>query len=150
MSKTQGGATAQFSWDAGAGLPLLLADSTASYVYGPGGQILEQIAGSTPTYYHSDQLGSVRALTDQSGALVATDAYGQPTASTGSAPNPFRYAGQYRDSESGLYYLRDRFPAPSRTLPRFGAHVSRASLRILPHPWARPALSRRRCVSMLR
>jgi hypothetical protein len=90
MSKTQGGATAQFSWDAGAGLPLLLADSTASYVYGPGGQILEQIAGSTPTYYHSDQLGSVRALTDQAGAVIATyayDAYGQPAGSAVLAPS---------------------------------------------------------------
>jgi RHS repeat-associated protein len=105
-----------FTWDAGAGLPLLLADGAASYVYGPGGQILEQIAGSTPAYYHSDQLGSVRALTDQSGAVVATyayDAYGQPTRSTGSAPNPFRYAGEYRDGESGLYYLRARYYDPA-------------------------------------
>jgi hypothetical protein len=37
-----------FTWYAGAGLPLLLADGTASCLYGSGGQILEQIAGSTP------------------------------------------------------------------------------------------------------
>jgi hypothetical protein len=50
-----------FTWDVGAGLPLLLQDRLASYLYSPGGQILEQIAGSTATYYHADQLGSVRA-----------------------------------------------------------------------------------------
>jgi RHS repeat-associated protein len=98
------------------GLPLLLQDRFASYVYGPDGQILEQVQGSTATYYHTDHLGSVRALTDQSKAVVATysyDAYGQPTASTGSVANPFRYAGQYRDAESGLYYLRARYYAPA-------------------------------------
>jgi hypothetical protein len=55
------------------GLPLLLLqDRLASYVYGPGGQILEQVQGSSAYYYHADQLGSVRALTSQSGAVVAT------------------------------------------------------------------------------
>jgi RHS repeat-associated protein len=105
------------------GLPLLLQDRVASYIYGPGGQILEQVQGTNAYYYHADQLGSVRALTDQSKAVVATytyDAYGQHTASTGSAPNPFRYAGQYRDAESGLYYLRARYydPATQQFLTR--------------------------------
>jgi RHS repeat-associated protein len=98
------------------GLPLLLQDRVASYIYGPGGQILEQVQGTNAYYYHADQLGSVRALTDQSKAVVATysyDAYGQPTASTGSIANPFRYAGQYRDAESGLYYLRARYYDPT-------------------------------------
>jgi RHS repeat-associated protein len=98
------------------GLPLLLQDRVASYIYGPGGQILEQVQGTNAYYYHADQLGSVRALTDQSKAVVATytyDAYGQPTASTGSVANPFRYAGQYRDAESGLYYLRARYYDPA-------------------------------------
>jgi hypothetical protein len=35
--------------------------------------VLEQIDGSgTAYYYHADQLGSVRALTNQSGAVAAT------------------------------------------------------------------------------
>jgi hypothetical protein len=57
-----------FTWDVSAGLPLLLQDRLASYLYSPGGQILEQIAGSTATYYHADQLGSVRAGPKQRGA----------------------------------------------------------------------------------
>ena len=66
-------------------------------------------------YYHQDQLGSTRALTDRAGAVVATytyDPYGKLTASTGSANNPFGYAGQYTDQESGLQYLRARYYDP--------------------------------------
>jgi RHS repeat-associated protein len=105
-----------FTWDVGAGLPLLLQDRVASYIYGPGGQILEQVQGTSAYYYHADQLASVRALTDQSKAVVATytyDAYGQPVSSTGSVANPFRYAGEYQDAESGLYYLRARYYDPT-------------------------------------
>jgi hypothetical protein len=46
-----------FTWDIGveAGLPLLLQDRAASYIYGPGGMLLEQIQGSTPYYYPATQ-----------------------------------------------------------------------------------------------
>jgi hypothetical protein len=103
-----------FTWDVAAGLPLLLADGTASYVYGPGGQILEQIAGSTPTYYHSDQLGSVRALTDQSRTFVgayAYDAYGQLAGSR--LPPPPR-----RQAEAGCAMLGARRDPASRAARR--------------------------------
>ena len=110
-----------------AGLPLLLQENATSYLYGPGGMVLEQIQDSgttgTPYYYHADQLGSIRALTNQAGTVVATyvyDAYGSTTASTGSVANPFRYAGEYQDAESGLYYLRARYydPATQQFLTR--------------------------------
>ncbi len=58
----------------------------------------------------------MRALSDANGARQATyqyDAYGATTASTGSLTNPFRYAGGYRDAESGLYYLQARYYDPS-------------------------------------
>src|SRR5207302_828930 len=67
-------------------------------------------------YYHQDQLGSTRALTDRAGAVVATytyDPYGNLTASTGTVTTPFGYAGQYTDAESGLIYLRVRYYDPS-------------------------------------
>ena len=75
------------------------------------------------SYYHADQLGSVRVLTNQSGAVAATyayDAYGNQTASTGNVANPLRYAGEYQDSESGFYYLRARYydPATAQFLTR--------------------------------
>jgi RHS repeat-associated protein len=55
-------------------------------------------------------------ITDGAGTVQATyayDAYGNLTASAGSVVNPFLYAGQYRDAESGLYYLRARYYDPT-------------------------------------
>ena len=66
-------------------------------------------------YYYHDQNGSTRALADATGTVAATytyDAYGRLSGSTGSVNNPFRYAGQYTDAESGYQYLRDRYYDP--------------------------------------
>ena len=67
---------------------------------------------------NKDQLGSVRDLANITGTVVADytyDAYGNLTASqvTGTVPNPFGYAGQYTDAESGLIYLRARYYDPA-------------------------------------
>ena len=117
MSKTVAGATTGFTWDVAQGLPLLLVDGTTNYVYGPGGLPLQQITSAGQvTYYHQDQLGSTRALTNSSGTVVATytyDPYGNLAGSTGTATNPFRYAGQYTDPETGYQYLRARYYDPS-------------------------------------
>ena len=67
-------------------------------------------------YFHQDHLGSTRVLTDSGGAVVATqtfDAYGALAAKTGVATTNIGFAGQYRDSESGLIYLRARYYDPS-------------------------------------
>lgn len=57
--KTVAGATTNFTWDVSGGLPLLLKEvtgsSSTSYVYGPGGLVVEQIAGGAPSWYHHDQ-----------------------------------------------------------------------------------------------
>ena len=111
MSKNAG-ATTLYLWDGAGELPLLLKDGSTAYIYGPGNVPLEQINGSTTYYSHHDQLGSTRLLTDSVGAVLATytfDAFGNLTSTTGSITNPFRFAGQYQDPESGLYYLRARY-----------------------------------------
>jgi RHS repeat-associated protein len=116
MSKTVSGTTSQFLWDVASAVPLLLKDGSMAYVYGPGGLPLEQINGSAVLWLHHDQLGSTRLVTDSTGASQATytfDAYGKLTASTGSITNPLRFAGQYWDGESNLYYLRARYYDPS-------------------------------------
>lgn len=112
--RTVASTTSTFTWDATAGLPLLLSDGTADYLYGPDGTVVEQAKLSTgaPEYYVSDDQGSTRALLGASGAVDATfsfDAYGNLTSSSGSATTPFLYDGQYEDSASGLYYLRARW-----------------------------------------
>ncbi len=116
MSKTVSGSTSQFLWDVAARLPLLLKDGSTSYVYGPGGLPLEQINASAALWFHHDQLGSTRLVTDSSGATQATyafDPYGNLAAITGTITNPMQFGGQYFDSESGLYYLRARYYEPT-------------------------------------
>jgi RHS repeat-associated protein len=111
-SQTVSGATSYPTWNTSAGLPLLLNDGQANYIYGPDGVPIEQISTSgTPTYYHHDQLGSTRMLTSSSGTPTASftySAYGAPSARTGTQTTPLGYAGQYTNSESGLQYLRAR------------------------------------------
>ncbi len=55
-------------------------------------------------------------MTDSTGAVVNSyqyDAYGNRSSSSETVANPFGYAGGYRDSESGLYYLQARYYDPS-------------------------------------
>lgn len=120
MSKAAGGVTTSATWDPSGSLPLLLEDktsaSTLDYVYGPGGQVLEQVSSAATLWYHHDQGGSTRALTDAAGTVQDTyqfDAYGNTVATTGSAANPFLFTGQYRDPETSLYYLRARYYDPT-------------------------------------
>lgn len=42
-------------------------------------------------------------------ATYSYDAYGNLTSSTGSVANPFLFAGQYKDTQSGLYYMQARY-----------------------------------------
>jgi RHS repeat-associated protein len=111
----QAGGNIQFLWDVAGSLPLLLKDGTTSYIYGPRGLPLEQVSGSTSLWYHHDQIGSTRLVTSSTGVSQATytyDPFGGLASSTGSIINPFRFTGQYQDTESGLYYLRARFYDP--------------------------------------
>jgi RHS repeat-associated protein len=124
MSKTVSGVAEPFVWDLSQGLPLPIKDGGTSFIYGPGGLPVEQISSSgTVFYFHHDQLGSTRVLTDSSGAVQATftyDAYGNTTGKTGTATTALQYAGQYVDAESGLEYLRARYydPATGQFLSR--------------------------------
>jgi RHS repeat-associated protein len=114
-SQTVAATTDYLTWDQSGGLPLLLDDGQASYIYGPNGLPIEQISEEEPTYYHHDQLGSTRVLTDASGGVVGTfdyGAYGELSGSTGIAKTPLGYAGQYTN-ESGLIYLRMRVYDPT-------------------------------------
>ena len=126
-AKTTGPTTKHAAYDhvGGAGLPLILDDGDHAYIYGPGGLPIEQVAHADGalTQLHVDQLGSVRLLTDAGGNTAGTytyDAYGTTTSHTGTAASALGYAGQYRDAETGLYYLRARYydPATAQFLTR--------------------------------
>jgi RHS repeat-associated protein len=120
-SSTVGGTTTRYIYDVAGGLPVLLDDGTRKYVYGLG--LAYAVTGSSIEVYHTDGLGSVRALTDAAGAVTATsrtDEFGIPTAATGSSGQPFGYTGEQRDGETGLVYLRARMydPATGRFMQR--------------------------------
>jgi RHS repeat-associated protein len=71
-------------------------------------------ATATKTFFHTDKLGSVIAMSDITGHIVEGpfiyDAFGNCT--SGGVPCssgvPFRYTGQRFDSETGLYHYRAR------------------------------------------
>lgn len=73
-----------------------------------------QIVAGTPTtsFYGYDGHGSVRFLTDVTGAVTDTydyDAFGNLVNSTGATPNNYLFAGEQFDPDLGLYYNRSRY-----------------------------------------
>jgi RHS repeat-associated protein len=107
-TRTSGGATTTFTWDIGAGLPLVLDDGN-QYVYGAGLEAM--VSSGTRYYYLADGLGSTMAMVDSTGAVQKSytyDVYGKPTA-TGALANEFDFAGQQTDATTGLQYLRARY-----------------------------------------
>ena len=114
--KTTTAGAEPYTWDIGPAIPEIIGDAGTAYITGPAGLPVEQItqAGAVH-YYHQDQLGTTRAITDQTGAVTNTstyDPYGNPTSQTGTLTNPFGYAGEYTDPETGLQYLRARYYDP--------------------------------------
>lgn len=87
--------------------------TTVTYTYGL--DLVSQRRGTKVSYYGYDGLGSVRYLTDETGAVTDTytyDAFGIQIASTGTTPNAYRYTGEQRDDDLSLYYLRARYYQP--------------------------------------
>ena len=99
------------------------------YVHGPGDDepvVWYEGAGTAAAnlrYLHTDERGSVIAVTNSSGTSIATikyDEYGIPQANaalTSAAAGRFLYTGQAYIPELGLYYYKARFYSP--TLGRF-------------------------------
>jgi RHS repeat-associated protein len=86
----------------------------ASYVYG--NDLISQDRGTTRSYYHVDGLGSTRALTDAAGAVTDTcifDGSGRVLATTGATVNRYQFAGEARDTSTGLNYHRARYMDPA-------------------------------------
>jgi RHS repeat-associated protein len=84
------------------------------YVHGPGlDEPLVEYVGGERRWLVTDQLGSVVAVTNASGASLAVntyDEYGQPGASNSGR---FQYTGQMWIAEAGLYHYKARAYAPA-------------------------------------
>ena len=92
----------------------------ARYTHGPG--IDEPIAvtkGGSTFFYHQDGLGTVTDLTDSAGATAKSysyAAYGNIVDQTGTLDQPYTYTGREFDSETGLYYYRERYYDPQASI----------------------------------
>jgi RHS repeat-associated protein len=81
-----------------------------SYTYGL--KLISQKQASGVSFYGFDGHGSVRYLTDASGGVTDTyayEAFGNLVAQVGATPNAYLYAGELRDPNLSLYYLRARY-----------------------------------------
>jgi RHS repeat-associated protein len=81
-----------------------------AYVYGI--DRISQDRGGARSYYHVDGLASTRALTDATGTVTdryTYDAFGRLLAQTGTTVNTYLFAGEQRDFNVGLDYLRARY-----------------------------------------
>ena len=120
LHKTVGTVRTDYEWDGSA----LLAEQTGSdkilYLYDGSGLIGFKRNGTTYTYVYNG-LGDVMEILDSSGNAVVSylyDAWGAPISITGpmastlGVQNPIRYRGYYYDTETGLYYLQNRYYDP--------------------------------------
>ncbi len=116
MAKTVGAKTTSFVWDVSEGVSGDARRKQSRLRLRTVWQPLEQITGNKVLWLHHDQLGSTRVVTNATGAQVASytySTYGRLLTTTGTAKVPLLYAGQYEDSETGLYYMQARYYDPA-------------------------------------
>lgn len=114
-ASTVSGTTNQLTWSADTSVPVVLADSTNDYIYGPNDTPIEQVAtaSSTPTYLTYNSGDDTWVSTNQSGdetAFWAYDAFGNLL--SGSPSSPFGYSGQYMNATTGFVNDRARWYQP--------------------------------------
>ena len=125
VSKESSTETVKFVWDTSTDAYLAEFDGAntlqATYTQEPVqfGRAISQPRSSPSNWYHTDALGSIRALSNSSQVTSDTylyDAWGNPLSSTGTTVNPFRWVGNvgyYFDSVTGLQYIRARTYQPT-------------------------------------
>jgi RHS repeat-associated protein len=116
LQETVNGVTTTFVMDLASGLTQALSDGAQDYIYGNGR--IAQVNGTDTEYFLSDALGSVRQLTDSTGAVTLAqgyDPFGAINYTAGSAASSYGFTNEYQSQ--GLVYLRARHYAP--TIGRF-------------------------------
>jgi RHS repeat-associated protein len=126
ISATTGGAATPYLWDracgggtcggtcGGGNVAHLVDDGSKGYLHA-NGVLAELTTGGAARDYLADGLGSVRGITDNSGALVASadyDAFGAVRSSSGTQ-GTFAFSGEQSDPTTGFLYLRARYFDPA-------------------------------------
>ena len=120
------GGSYAFVYDPTAAIPAVIEEvtptGTVRYFRTPDGALIARSKGSEWRFYHYDELGSTRLLTDGSGSVTdrySYDAYGSVTSHIGSTTdNPYQYVGalgyytHYQDPDFRLLQLGFRFYDP--------------------------------------
>ena len=75
--------------------------------------VAQQIGNSLNYYLHNMRGDVMQQVDDNSIHTYEYDAFGNERNPNPNDPNPFRYCGEYFDSSSGSYYLRNRYYDPS-------------------------------------
>jgi RHS repeat-associated protein len=89
---------------------------TANYVWGPDRVLSKKETGGGEYYYLYNGHGDVVQIVDRNGNVVNNykyDEWGNILESNETISNPFKYAGEIYDEETGLYYLRARYYDPA-------------------------------------
>ncbi len=89
---------------------------TANYVWGPDRALVKKVTGGGEYYYLYNGHGDVIQIVDRNGNIVNNykyDEWGNIEESNETISNPFKYAGEVYDEETGLYYLRARYYDPA-------------------------------------
>ena len=118
-SRTVGGTTTDYLLDGG-NVVGEVESGTPSAIYIRGANLISQQSSSGTKYYLYNAHGNVVQLTDSTGTVTKAydyDAFGNEKNPDDADTNPFRYCGEYYDTETGLYYLRARYYDP--TVGRF-------------------------------
>ena len=115
-SKTVGTDVTSFILDGGNVIAEVKGTEVVDYIRG-----INLICTDTE-YYIYNAHGDVVSLTSTAGMVTKTydyDAFGNEANPSEADTNPFRYCGEYYDTETGTYYLRARYYDP--TIGRFTA-----------------------------
>ncbi|HIJ71300.1 MAG TPA: hypothetical protein HPP87_08050 [Planctomycetes bacterium] len=129
IAKTAGGVRTEYVYDGDQVIAEYNSSGTLlrKFIYGPGIDepicMIDVAGGGGIYYYHFNGLGSVVALSDNSGAIVERyeyDVYGQVQIMSSDFEirdsslynNPYMFTGRRLDDETGLYYYRARMYHP--------------------------------------
>jgi len=87
-------------------------NTLALYVWNTANQLAALQKGGQWYYPHTNARGDILSVTDAAGNRVAAYEYGpwgELLSASGTLQQPWRYAGYYYDTETGLYYLKARY-----------------------------------------